>query len=387
VGGGKLTVRYVGVKNEDELKRRMAERVIRRLKSEVLKELPDKTRVVEPVEISPEARKEYNSVLKDFHNWVEGEMKRRTRARMIREGLKPTPEQVAIAAAAMTAGAKKAIQLTRLIYLRQILGKAKVDSALAFIKNLVDQDEPVIAFAEHQDVIHALQKGLTQLGIRHTTIDGSVSNLAERNRRWNAFQKGHYDVFIGSQAAKEGIDLFRSSNVVFVERWWTPADEEQGEDRAARMGQKNAVTIWYLTVLGTLDEHLARLVEAKRQISDKVLGGDVVPEVRDLDLRTEILAAVLGGHREVSAAVKKAQKATVPEEKPPDLPPLDRIVALLFSRRNWKPDEIAHWLSVHGIPRTKPELTAYHWRVSVGGGRGGKATSKKVGNGIQAVLR
>jgi SNF2 family DNA or RNA helicase len=75
--------------------------------------------------------------------------------------------------------------------------------------------------------------------------------------------------------AAQGITLTRASNVAFLELEWTPAMHDQAEDRCHRIGQRDAVTAWYLLAATTIDETMARLIESKRATVDAVTDGRV----------------------------------------------------------------------------------------------------------------
>jgi SNF2 family DNA or RNA helicase len=94
-----------------------------------------------------------------------------------------------------------------------------------------------------------------------------------------------------TRVAAQGITLTRASNVAFLELEWTPAMHDQAEDRCHRIGQRDAVTAWYLLAAGTIDETMARLIQRKRGIVAAVTDGrrletdglvdQVVRELRD----------------------------------------------------------------------------------------------------------
>ena len=120
-----------------------------------------------------------------------------------------------------------------------------------------------------------------------------ADSLRNREASIAAFQDpGGPSLIIGAtRVAAQGITLTRSSNVAFLELEWTPAMHDQAEDRCHRIGQRDAVTAWYLLAAGTIDETMARLIQSKRQhvaaVTDGRMGGDdglvnaVVRELRD----------------------------------------------------------------------------------------------------------
>ena len=80
-------------------------------------------------------------------------------------------------------------------------------------------------------------------------------------------------IVCATRVAAQGITLTRASNVAFLELEWTPAMHDQAEDRCHRIGQRDAVTAWYLLAAGTIDETMARLIERKRGLVAAVTDG------------------------------------------------------------------------------------------------------------------
>ena len=85
-------------------------------------------------------------------------------------------------------------------------------------------------------------------------------------------------VMIITVAGAEGIDLFSASDIIFVEREWNPAREEQAESRLHRNGQKNSVNAWYIVASKTIDEKIDKLVRSKRKVFQQVVTSDEVAE-------------------------------------------------------------------------------------------------------------
>ena len=109
------------------------------------------------------------------------------------------------------------------------------------------------------------------------------------------FQMGMLDGLLCSTgAAKEGITLTAADTVVFVEREWVPGWEEQAEDRIRRIGAEGKDTVWatYLSVVGTIDEHFDRVIEAKRAVVSGVLDGNQ-NEVERANIANELLKSMI----------------------------------------------------------------------------------------------
>ena len=154
------------------------------------------------------------------------------------------------------------------------LVETKAEEAQEIIKNFVDAGEKLVVFAHHHDVMDLIDDYLTKDKISHVAVDGRTAGPA----RQIAIDKFQTDpdcmVFVASTAMGMGITLTAASNALFVERQWTPGIEEQMEDRLHRIGQTNAVLAHYMLIEGSLDEKMDKLVDNKRVVLDEVLDGE-----------------------------------------------------------------------------------------------------------------
>ena len=85
-----------------------------------------------------------------------------------------------------------------------------------------------------------------------------------------SFQAGGVDVLLATEAAKEGITLTRAAYLAFVEYFWVPGDMSQASDRIWRIGQEREVLVTILHLEGSLDDHVARVIDRKTKIIDVV---------------------------------------------------------------------------------------------------------------------
>jgi SNF2 family DNA or RNA helicase len=117
----------------------------------------------------------------------------------------------------------------------------------------------------------------------------------------SAFQRddGPQLIVCSLKAASHGITLTRASNVVFLELDWTPARLEQAEDRTHRIGQRSAVTAWYLLAPNTIDSTLEAVLEAKRGLISAITDGRVEEERTVLD---SVVRTLRGGDADSVAA-------------------------------------------------------------------------------------
>jgi SWI/SNF-related matrix-associated actin-dependent regulator 1 of chromatin subfamily A len=249
--GARFSRQFQGPLTEERLHWHLRRRCfVRRLKSEVLPQLPPKRRVVVPVELSN--RREYRLAEEDVVAWLREQ---------------PLELSELDARIAATLRAERLAQLTTL---QRLAARGKLNAALVWIEDFLASGEPLVVFARHVDVqrevLERFPDALHLLG---------ADALAEREAAVRAFQQpgGPQLIVCATRVAAQGITLTRASNVAFLELEWTPAMHDQAEDRTHRIGQRDAVTAWYLLAADSIDETMAELVEAKRSHISAVTDG------------------------------------------------------------------------------------------------------------------
>jgi len=252
--GARFSRQFRGQLSEERLHWHLRRRCfVRRLKSEVLPQLPAKRQVVVPVALTNEA--EYRLAEKDVIEWLRSQ---------------PLDLSELNARIAATLRAERLAQLGTL---QRLAARGKLAAALAWIDDFLASGEPLVVFARHVEVQQAVlarfPAALHLLG---------ADSLRNREASIAAFQDpGGPSLIIGAtRVAAQGITLTRSSNVAFLELEWTPAMHDQAEDRCHRIGQHDAVTAWYLLAANTIDETMARLIQSKRQVVAAVTDGRVL---------------------------------------------------------------------------------------------------------------
>lgn len=153
--------------------------------------------------------------------------------------------------------------------IRHELAVAKVPAVIEHLDDLLESVDKLVVFAHHKDVVTALQ---VHYGDASVVLDGSTPN-EERQAVVDKFQNDpSCKVFIGSiHAAGVGITLTAASHVVFAELDWVPANMLQAEDRCHRIGQRDNVTVQHLVVDGSLDAKLADTLVWKQKIIERAL--------------------------------------------------------------------------------------------------------------------
>ena len=240
---------FGGATNTEELHVKLVNSImIRRKKKDVLKDLPDKSRAFIPFELDNYS--EYQQVENNFINFVQ--------------------QTKGTEAANRVAGAEHLAQIEEL---KQTAVRGKMKNVVGWIRNFLESsDEKLVVFATHRFVIDRLMKEFPNISVK---IDGSVS-AEQRDRNVLAFQR-HENIrlFVGNiKAAGVGITLTAASNVAFIEFPWSPGELVQAEDRLHRIGQKESVTVYYLLADGTIEEKMAKMLDEKRIVLDKILDGE-----------------------------------------------------------------------------------------------------------------
>lgn len=257
---------FSGATNKEELNRILTSTImIRRRKADVLKDLPEKLFSFVPMELDNE--KEYRIAEAEFIEylrWVKG---------------KEAAEK-----------AKKAEHLVKIEALKQLAVKGKMKQAIDWIKDFIEDGSKLVVFAVHKEVIDQLMKEFKEIAVK---IDGSTPT-PERHKAVEVFQSDpNIKLFIGNiQAAGVGLTLTAASAVAFLELPWTPGELQQAEDRCHRIGQKNAVNVYYLLAENTVEYKLAKLLDRKKEVLSAVIDGKPVEEK---SLITELIESYLEG--------------------------------------------------------------------------------------------
>ncbi len=217
--------------------------MLRRKKSDVLKELKDKVR--------------YKELIDSDINYYQAELGK------IWERLE-SEQKNATSAFDKFSSYKRAIQSER-----QAAGVAKVPHVIEFVKNIMEIEESVVVFCHHKAIHELLHRSLSEY--TPASIIGGQSDK-ERQDGIDRFQNGETKLIIaGLRAGNVGINLSRARYVIFAELDWSPAIHRQAEDRLHRIGQKNTVFAYYLMGNGTLDDHVANVLVDKSYEIDAIM--------------------------------------------------------------------------------------------------------------------
>lgn len=259
---------FNGATRTDELHRILTKNAMRRrLKIEVLSQLPPKTRSVIPMDISKKDRNEYDEAARTFIAWL----------------AKISPSKAA--------RALKAEAMVRLGYLKRLAGRFKIESVIEWITEFIEwTNEKLLVFGIHRSVLHELHDKFPNSVI----IDGSVTgpHRDEAIARFNKQTKCRL-MFSNMTAAGVGWSCTSASTVLFVEMGWTPGEHVQAEDRCHGIsrGTGNPVNSYYAVTKDTIEEDLCKIIQKKQDVLASVLDGKSSGDLNVFDILTKKLTA------------------------------------------------------------------------------------------------
>ena len=217
--------------------------MLRRKKSDVLKELKDKVRYKETIDADETYYK--NELNKIWSKLEEEQKNAETEFNKL-------------------ASYQRAIQSER-----QAAGVAKLHHVTDFVKNIMEIEESVVVFCHHKYIHKLLHESLQEF--KPSSIIGGQNDKI-RQDNIDRFQNGDTKLMVaGLRAGSMGINLTRAKYVIFAELDWSPAIHRQAEDRLHRIGQKNTVFAYYLIGKRTLDEHVANILVDKSYEIDAIM--------------------------------------------------------------------------------------------------------------------
>ena len=246
----------------DVLRRRIRPFLLRRLKGDVLKELPEKIEIQMTADMTEEQRRVYQASLLRLRPQVED----------------------------MSLGRNRIEMLAAITELRQICGhpslvlpsyaasSGKLDLLLDILPGSLEAGHRALIFSQFTRMLRILQRRLEAAGIECLYLDGDTPPK-RRIELVNQFNGGKGQVFLISlKAGGSGLNLVGADTVIHFDPWWNPAAEDQATDRAHRIGQKNTINVIRLITRGSIEEQVVKLGERKRELFDQMItAGETMP--------------------------------------------------------------------------------------------------------------
>jgi len=258
------------------LREQVAPFILRRLKSDVAKELPPKTELALPVELRGPQRELYEHIRVAAHADVR---------KVIRtKGL--AASTIPILDALMKL--RQVCCDPRLVSMdaaRDVRASAKLDALFDLVQRNLEGKHRILVFSQFTSMLALVAEGLRERGRPYLVLTGATTN---RQRVVDAFEEGRADVFLISlKAGGTGLNLTSADTVIHYDPWWNPAAQAQATDRAHRIGQARPVFVTNLFVAGSVEERVMRLQQKKRWLSSTLLGDDGgAARLNELDVET-----------------------------------------------------------------------------------------------------
>jgi len=251
------------------LRRLIAPYVLRRIKSDVLDELPPRTEVTLQVEMSPEEAALYEALRLRAMEDLEAQANKET-------GTEPRSGEHRLQVLAHLTKLRLACCNPKLVHPGGP-PSSKLETFATTLDELRQGRHKVLVFSQFVRHLKLIEEHLTETGVPYQYLDGSTP-AKQRSERIAAFQAGEGDAFLISlKAGGVGLNLTAADYVIHMDPWWNPAAEDQASDRAHRIGQTRPVTIYRLVAKGTIEEQIVDLHRHKRELADRLLEGADAP--------------------------------------------------------------------------------------------------------------
>jgi len=264
------------------LHRKIKPLLLRRTKSEVVKELPPKTEIVQKIPLSDSQ--------KDLYETLRGTMNQTIRAAIEAKGLNNC----------------KLVVLDALMKLRQVcchpdlvqwpekpkhLESSKLTHLMSLTEKGIKEGRRLLLFSSFTSMLEKIETELDGRNIRYCKITGETKDRQEEVRKFQA-EDSPFPVFLISlKAGGTGLNLTRADMVIHYDPWWNPAAERQATDRAYRIGQKNPVFVYKLITEETVEDKILQLQEKKKDLVDNLLTNKGTLA----DLNEELIQDILNG--------------------------------------------------------------------------------------------
>lgn len=256
---------------QKQLKRIISPFILRRTKTDVLNELPEKTEITLKVDLSEEELAFYDTIREEaLANLASG-------------------ESTAVKALAEITRLRQAACNSLLVNKDVKLPSSKMECFMQLVSNLHDNHHRALVFSQFTSHLALVRQRLEEEGVEYLYLDGATP-AKERLLLVDKFQHGDMPLFLISlKAGGLGLNLTAADYVIHLDPWWNPAIEEQASDRAYRIGQQNPVTVYRLIASGTIEEKILSLHQTKRNMADALLEGSDVSAAMNKD---EMLALI-----------------------------------------------------------------------------------------------
>jgi len=261
-----------------QLRRMIAPFVVRRLKGDVLRDLPDKLEEVYYSEMGKEQRRLYDAQVASLRQKLHAQKKEdfnKNRIQVLSDLMR----------------IREICCEPSLVYENYGGESAKRETFIELVENAIEGGHRLLVFSQFTSMLAVLGQSLAARGIEFFEITGSTPKQ-KRLELVNRFNSGDTPVFLISlKAGGFGLNLTGADMVIHYDPWWNVAARNQATDRAHRIGQTKVVTVYDMIIKDSIEEKIRKLQEAKQKLADEVLSGE---QVADATLNRDEILEILG---------------------------------------------------------------------------------------------
>lgn len=247
-------------KAAEALKKNVSPFILRRLKKDVLEELPEKTETTLTSLMTAEQQKLYTAnivqIKKNLKNGMTGS---------------PTDK---IQILAMLTRLRQICCDPHLVYENYSGGSAKLEQCIELVESCAGSGHKMLLFSQFTSMLDIIENKLDEAGISYCTLTGSTK-AKDRIRMVNEFNGNDVKVFLISlKAGGTGLNLTGADIVIHYDPWWNISGQDQASDRAYRIGQKRSVQVYKLIAHNSIEENILKLQQSKSKLNEFVSGGE-----------------------------------------------------------------------------------------------------------------
>jgi len=247
----------------NEVRERLVHRInpfmLRRTKSEVVLELPDKTEIIRSITFDKKQAALYESIRLS--------MQKKVRDAIKDKGLSRSHITILDALLKLRQTCCDP-QLMSLPQAKKVKSSAKLEMLMEMLPEMIDEGRRILIFSQFTKMLGIIEKQLIEYKISYSKLTGQTT---KREQAIDKFRSGNADVFLISlKAGGVGLNLTEADTVIHYDPWWNPAVENQATDRAHRIGQNKAVFVYKLIIENTLEEKIMAMQARKKSLADGV---------------------------------------------------------------------------------------------------------------------
>ncbi len=232
--------------------------VLRRLKRDVLTELPPRTDITLNIELSEQEAALYEALRREATQSI---------------NTAETENQQRMIALAHITRLRQVVCNPNLVIPDSDLNSSKLARFAEIVEELRENKHRALVFSQFVKHLHLVRQLLDERGITYQYLDGSTKPV-DRQKAVTAFQAGESDLFLISlKAGGTGLNLTAANYVIHMDPWWNPAVEDQASDRAHRLGQQQPVTVYRMVAANTIEQKIVELHARKRDLAEQLLEG------------------------------------------------------------------------------------------------------------------